>query len=179
MSQKPLTFIAILSTLILFSSCKKNSAGTPPVNPAKPIQFTINGSAVSYANCFYTVPYTNGNFEVIIAATNTVDTQTATSFILNFQIRLVIDASGVKAGQTFPIATSGGQIGTAMLYYTPDGVNDFATQYANAQGTVTITGVTSNMISGTFSGKLFAASDTGGITVVYTITNGIFQASAG
>jgi hypothetical protein len=173
MSLKPLAFFTFLSMAMVVASCKKSGGGPAPVSPAKPVQFTINGSAVNYSNCFDLEDFSNGNFEVIIEATNAINAQPVT----NLQIRLVIDASGLKAGQTFPVATSGGQIGTSMLYYTPDGANDFESQYSNAQGSVTITSVTSKMITGTFSGKLFAVSDTNGTTVVYTITNGSFQAS--
>ncbi len=174
---KPLPFIAFLVVLLAFSSCKKSGGGVTPISE-KPFQFTANGSSVSYANCFYTEPFANANFEVLIMATNTLDTKTSSSFILNFQIILLTDAGGPQVGKTYPVAAIPDQAGTAKLYYTPDGVKNFQTQYANAQGAVTITSISSKAIGGTFSGKLFADGDTNGQTVLYTITDGSFNAAA-
>jgi len=174
MNLKSLIVIPILALLLVFASCKKDKSGT---NSNAPVQFKSNGSAVGYASCIFYEDFDGKNFEALILATNTTNTNLSNGSY-NFQIRVTIDSSGLKIGKTYPIATAAGQIGTSMLYYSPDGINTYSTQYANAQGSVTITGITSKLLSGTFSGKLFSTNDTTGQTVIYTFTGGAFNATS-
>jgi hypothetical protein len=86
------------------------------------------------------------------------------------------DPTTLKAGQTYPVASSFAQADGALFFYFTNDTDSFISQPANPQGTVTITEVTPTTISATFLGKLFASNDFEGTTAVYTITNGSFTA---
>ena len=166
--------IALAAIALTFSSCKKSSNNPKPNNTVtSSMKFTANGTVVSFNNCGETSLSVNGVTQTLFLGVNiTNGTPGNASFELNIQH----DPTTFKAGQTYQVGSLPDQADDLIFFYSTNGSDNFTTQPANPQGTVTITEVTSTTISGTFSGKLFAYDDYAGATVVYTITNGSFTA---
>ena len=168
-----LLIAALFGACLFTSSCKKDSTAAP-VDAASSMKFTANGTDVSLNNCLQASASVNDVVETIISGANFTN---GTAGDASFEVNIIHDPATLKAGQTYQMITSFGQAtdGAILFYYTS--LTDiFTTQPANAQGSVTITDVTSTTISGTFSGKLFASGDFSGTKVLYTITNGTFTA---
>jgi hypothetical protein len=137
------------------------------------MSFTANSTAVSFNTCVVLTSTANPTGQTIIAGYNNVNGIISAN---GFEVEAIQDISTIKVGQVFPASTTTGQAGTSALLYFTDATNNFLSQPGNPQGTVTITGITSTSISGTFAGLLFSPGDTGGATTIYTITNGSFTA---
>ena len=166
--------IALAAIALTFSSCKKSSNNpTPDKTASSSMKFTVNGTAISFNNCGETSLSVNDVTQTLFLGVNVTNgTPSGASLELNIQH----DPATFKAGQTYQVASSPGQADGATFYYSTNSTDEFTSQPANPQGSITITEVTSTTISGTFSGKLFAYNDYAGATVVYTITNGSFTA---
>jgi len=162
-------FIAMLVLGIALSSCKKSDDSKPATTTTSSMTFTANGTAVKFNTCLEADISLNNVNEVVIAGTNITNGKAAAS---SFTITIMQDPATLKAGQTFAVSSSGT---TSLAYYVTDSETD-QTQVVNPQGTVTITDVSSTVIKGTFSAKLFDAGDFEGQTVTYTITSGTFTA---
>ncbi|MDB5024258.1 MAG: hypothetical protein JWP78_2013 [Mucilaginibacter sp.] len=168
-------FIAVLATALAFSSCKKST--TPaPAGATSSMKLTSNGTAISFNECVQGTVTANGVVQTVIIADNITNGKVGDA---GFEVDIMHDPATLKAGQTYAAASSFGQADGATFFYYPNATDNFATQPANPQGLVTITGVTSTTITGTFSGKLFASDDFAGTTVIYTVTNGSFTAKLG
>jgi hypothetical protein len=169
-------FIAVLATALAFSSCKKSTTPAPAGTTSSSMKLTSNGTAISFNECEQGTVTANGVVQTVIIADNITNGKLGDA---SFEVDIEHDPATLKAGQTYQVASSFGQADGATLFYYPNTTDNFATQPANPQGSVTITGVTSTTITGTFSGKLFASDDLTGTTVIYTITNGSFTAQRG
>jgi hypothetical protein len=166
-------FIAVMFTAIAFSSCKKSSDNSNSSSNAS-MKFTANGTAVSYNTCIV-VDATAGTVkQTLISGNNGTITKPGDA---TFELDILHDLATLKAGQTYPVSTTFNQANSAALIYFPNQNDFFATQPGNPQGTVSITDVTTDIIKGTFSGKLFTQDDFDGTTVKYTITGGTFVAT--
>jgi hypothetical protein len=160
-------FSALLFIAVVLNSCSKSHDS---ISTSSSMKFTANGTAISFPTCLEVTATLNGNEHLLITGENT----TATS---SFEVEIIHALATLQAGQTYQVSSTVNASNSINLYYFTTTGDSFQTQAGNPQGTVTITGVTSNAISGTFSGKLFAASDFSGTTVLYTVTNGSFNAS--
>ncbi|SHN34748.1 hypothetical protein [Mucilaginibacter sp. OK098] len=165
--------LGALLVAIIFNSCKKSDSNSPTGTSMK---FTSNGAAVSFNSCVAISATVGNTSEVLITGINITNAKPGAS---SFEVELTHDINTLKAGQTYPVASSFSQLDASTLYYFTNASDVFNTQTGNAQGTVSITEVTSTSIKGTFSGKLFAENDFTGTTVLYTITNGSFTAKRG
>lgn len=163
-------FIAVLVVVVAFSACKKSSTPAPDTTVTTTMTLTSNGTNLSFDDCEEVTASVNNVTHTLIAGNS------STNKNASFTVDIVHDPSTLKAGQAYPVATSFEQADAATLFYSPNTGTNFNTQPANAQGSVTISGVTATTITGTFSGKLYAADDFDAITVVYTVTNGAFTA---
>jgi hypothetical protein len=152
------------------SACKKSSTPAPDTTVKTTMTLTANTTNISFDDCEQVSASVNNVIHTLIAGNSTTNKN------ISFTVDIVHDPSTIKAGQAYPIASSFGQPDAATLFYSANTTDSFSTQPANAQGSVTISGVTATTITGTFSGKLFASDDFDGTTVVYTITNGAFTA---
>jgi hypothetical protein len=164
--------IAVFSIAVAFNSCKKNP-DNKPVTTASSMKLTLNGTSLSYNTCRVQNFNINGSVQTQITGQNATDTTTGNYY---FNIVIYSDMNSLKTGDVFQMATSGNQANTTTLFYSPDPSDIFFTQTENPQGTVTITGVSSGFIQGTFSGKLFAATDITGTNIKYVVTDGTFNA---
>ncbi|MDB5090417.1 MAG: hypothetical protein JWR09_4411 [Mucilaginibacter sp.] len=173
MKKLPKLFVAILFIAVIFNSCKKSDSNSPTGTSMK---FTSNGTAISFNSCVAVSATVGNTSEVLITGINITNAKPGVS---SFEVELTHDVNTLKAGQTYPAASSFSQLDAATLFYFTTESDVFTTQPGNAQGTVSITEVTSANIKGTFSGKLFAEDDFTGTTVLYTITNGSFTAKRG
>jgi hypothetical protein len=165
--------LGALLVAIIFNSCKKSDSNSPTGTSMK---FTSNGAAVSFNSCVAVSATVGNTAEVLITGINITNAKPGTS---SFELELTHDINTLKAGQLYPAASSFSQLDASTLFYFTTESDVFTTQPGNAQGTVSITEVTSASIKGTFSGKLFAEDDFTGTTVLYTITNGSFTAKRG
>ncbi|WP_426669880.1 hypothetical protein ACPPVU_01300 [Mucilaginibacter sp. McL0603] len=175
---KTLSYFLMVATFasVTFSSCKKDSTPAPTPTPAEvatSMKLTSNGTALSFNQCQQFTVSANGLVQTEFIAKNFTNGKLSDD---EFEVDIIHDPATLKAGQTYPAASSYAQKETADITYYPNDTDIFTTQIGNPQATVTITEVTATTISGTFSGKLFAWDDTAGNTVVYTITNGSFTA---
>ena len=167
------TCIALAAIALTFSSCKKSSNPTPNNTVSSSMKFTSNGSVVSFNNCGEVSASVNGITQTLFTGINVTN---GTPGDVNFEINIQHDPATFQAGQTYQVTSLPGHADAATFYYSTNSTDEFTSQPTNTQGSVSITGVTSTTISGTFSGKLFAYDDYAGATVVYTITNGSFTA---
>ncbi len=164
--------VAIFSIAILFNSCKKSS-DNKPVTTASSMKLTLNGTALSYNTCLASDATVGSSKQTLVTGLNLTNNTPGND---SFELDIMHDIATLKAGEVFPASTSFGQSDSMALIYFPNSTDTFETQPANAQGTVTITSVDSGVISGTFSGKLFADNDLSGTTLKYTVTSGTFTA---
>ncbi len=164
--------IAIFSIAVVFTSCKKNS-DNKPVTTASSMKLALNGTALSYNSCRIQNFKINGSLQSQITGQNDANVSTGNYY---FNIVIYSDMNSLKVGDTFQVATSAYEPNTMGLYYSPDSADLFETQSAATQGIVTITGVGSGFIQGTFSGKLFTTTDFAGTDVKYLVTDGTFNA---
>ncbi|MCR8561543.1 hypothetical protein KXD93_28065 [Mucilaginibacter sp. BJC16-A38] len=172
MKQTTKFLIAVMAAAITLGSCKKSS--DPNASSTQSMKLTLNGKAVSYSACLISTAEAGSSKQTIITGTtlaNGVPTGAT------FEVELFKDIALIKAGDVFPASTVFAQANSSALLYFPNDNDFFATQPGNPQGTVTITAVTSDIIKGTFSGKLFTQDDYEGKTVKYTATGGTFVAS--
>jgi len=171
-------FIAAASTVVAFNACKKSSNPKPVVNTpvTTSLSFSTNGTAVSYNECSAGGEGVSPTFLTTIEALQTINSFGAIADG-GFVIEIMQDINTIKPGQTFPVETTAGQSGSAIIDFSPDGASNYITQPANAQGSVTITDISATEMKGTFSAKLFAPADVSGTNVLSTITNGTFTAS--
>ena len=167
--------IAVLVIAFAFSSCSKKSGNTPVVT-AMSMTFTNNGAAKTYNTCVALSLTVGATQETDIAGYNLTGTNHSDD---NFEINIIHNSATLAAGQTYPVASSLDQVNAATLFFSPNATDNFNTQVGNPSGTVTITGVTSTTITGTFSGKLYGENDFTGTTLIYTITGGTFVAKKG
>jgi len=165
--------MAVIVTSIAFSSCKKSSTPAPVPSTTTSMKLTANGTALSFNDCQEVEIDVNDAPQTTFTGVNVTGGKPGDE---RFEVDIMHSPTTLKAGQTYPAATSFAQPGGSALFYYPNANDTYITQPKNPQGTVTITEVTATTISGTFSGKLFADNDFDGITVVYTITNGSFTA---
>ena len=173
MKKIPKLLVAILFIAVILNSCKKSDSNSPTGTSMK---FTSNGAAVSFNSCVAVSATVGTTSEVLLTGINITNAKPGVS---SFEVELTHDVNTLKAGQTYPAAGSFSQLDASTLFYFTTESDVFTTQPGNAQGTVSITEVTSSSIKGTFSGKLFAEDDFTGTTVLYTITNGSFTAKRG
>jgi hypothetical protein len=159
---------------VLDDDTKPGSSGSPtPTSVGGSMKFTSSGTAITYNNCLATDASANGVNQTLIMGLNLTNNVAGAD---NFEVDIIQSLSALKAGQVYPASTSFTQPNSMALFYYPNATDEYVTQPANAQGSVTITGVTSTTISGTFSGTLFASDDLNGTTVKATITEGTFTA---
>lgn len=163
-------FIAILFIAILFNSCKKSS-DNKPATTAISMKFTSNDTVISFNSCTASTGNINGTDAILIIGDN------ITNPVNSFEIVIVHSIATLKAGQSYPAGTAIGQAESSRLFFDPIPPGDFITQPGNPEGIVTIAGVTSTTITGTFSGKLYDENDIRGTTLKYNITNGSFTAT--
>ena len=164
--------IALAAITLTFSSCKKN-ADNPTLNNtvASSMKLTVNGSDLNFNDCEETEFDTNNGFKNTVITGYMVTNGKPGD--VKFVVYIVHDPATLKAGQTYAIAPSNVVTDNVLFFYWINSTDQFSSQSAHPQGSVAITEVTSTTISGTFSGKLF---DLGGISTLYTITNGSFKA---
>jgi hypothetical protein len=164
-------------TAMLFNSCSKSPVTpTPKVTVTKPfMKFTNNGTVVNYNTC----TAADGGETPSVTLITGINMSNGTPGDDDISIDIVQNIKTLKAGDVFPATTTGTltRKNTMVLFYSPDGVNVYATAPGNAVGTVTITSVTSTLIGGTFSGKVYALGDIKGTSLKNAITSGTFTAS--
>ena len=165
--------MAVIVTSIAFSSCKKSSTPAPVPTITTSMKLTANGTPLSFSYCEEVEIDVNNAPQITFTGTNVTNGKPSDA---SFEVDILHDPTTLKAGQTYPAATSFAQPDGSALFYSPNANDTYMTQPGNPQGTVTITEVTATTISGTFSGKLFAGDDFSGTSVLYTITNGSFTA---
>jgi hypothetical protein len=163
-------FIAILFIALAFNSCKKSSDNSPSGTSMK---FTSNGTGISFNSCVEVDATVGDQKQVLITGINITNGKPGTS---SFELEIAHDVATLKAGQTYPVASSFSQAESSTLFFFTSETGAFNTQPGNPQGAVSITEVTSTNVKGTFSGKLFAEDDFTGEHALYTITNGSFTA---
>jgi hypothetical protein len=137
------------------------------------MKFSANSTDVSFNTCLALTASVNSVNQTLITGTNLTNGKPGSS---DFEVEILHDVSTLKAGQTYPLATVGGQADASALFYFTNETDSFNTLPLNPSGTVTITDVTSTTVKGTFSGKLYAFGDEQATNVIYTITNGSFTA---
>ena len=168
------TSVAILAVAVVFSSCKKSSTPKPDNGTTTTsMKFTVNGTVVSLNDCEETDASVNDAPQTLFIGVNVTNGKPGD---VSFEVDVMAAPSALKAGQTYPASSSFSQPNSSALFYYPNANDSYNTQPSNAQGTVSITEVTSTTISGTFSGKLFASDDFNGEHIIYTITSGSFTA---
>lgn len=165
--------IALAAIALTFSSCKKSAAPTPNGSTSSSMKLTANGTDLSFNDCEEILAEVNGSIQTTITGYMVTNGKPGD---VNFEVDIDHDPTTLKVGQTYQAASSYAQPDAVNFFYWTNATDSFTNQPANPQGSVTITALTSTTISGTFSGKLFAANDFTGTTVVYTITNGSFTA---
>ena len=170
---KTLSYVMMVATVasISFSSCKKSSTPAPAATTS--MKLTVNGTDLSFNQCGELQVDINDAPQTTITGINVTNGNPGDA---SFEVDIDHDLATLKAGQTYQASSSYVQPDGVNFYYSPTSTGDFSSQPANPQGSVTITAVTATTISGTFSCKLFDASDFSGTTVVYTVTNGSFTA---
>ena len=157
---------------VTLGSCKKSS--DPNASSTPSMKLTLNGKAVSYNTCIASDATGGSLKQTLILGTNVTK---GTPDGVTFEVEIIKEMASIKTGDVFPASTKFAQANSsALLYYAADG-NFYATQPGNPQGTVTITAVTSDIIKGTFSGKLFTDDDYDGSDVKYTVIGGTFVAT--
>lgn len=164
-------FVAVLVIAFAFTACKKSSTPTPDNTTTTTMTLTSNGTNISYNSCDEIAASANNINHTLITGYNLTNGKRSAD---SFELDIVHDVADLKAGQAYPVGSSLGQVDAVTLFYSPTDSTDFNS--ANAQGSVTISGVTATTITGTFSGKLFAQDDFDGTHVIYTVTNGAFTA---
>lgn len=162
----------MLLSAAMMSGCKKDSK-TPSTTATGSMKLTLNGTALSYNNCTASDATVGSDKQTIITGLNITNNTPGND---NIELDIMHDITTLKAGEVFPASTSFDQSDSMALFYFPNATDSFVTQPANPQGSVTITSVSSGIISGTFSAKLFAGDDASGTTVKYTVTDGTFTA---
>ena len=165
--------MAILLVALAFTSCKKSS-DNPNASSTPSMKFTANSSAINYNTCFAADATAGSIKQTLITGNNGTIANPGNS---TFELDILAGLSALKAGQTYPASTTFNQANSAALMYFPNQNDFFATQPGNAEGAVSITDVTSDIIKGTFSGKLYTQDDFEGKNLKYTITGGTFVAS--
>jgi hypothetical protein len=162
--------LAVLGIALVFNSCKKSSH-SPVSSPS--MKLTYNGTALSFNSCLALSATVGSTDEVLITGDNVTGSNHSDN---SFEVDIVHSITALKAGQTFPAATAFTQAESSTLFFFTNATDTFVSQPKNPYGTVTITGVTSTTITGTFSGTLYAVSDFSGLDLKYTITDGTFTA---
>jgi hypothetical protein len=164
-------FVAVLVIAFAFSACKKSSTPAPDTSSTTSMTLTSNGSNISYNSCDEVSASVNDVAHTLITGYNLTNGKRGHD---SFELDIIHDVATLKAGQAYPVGSHLGQADAVTLFYSPTDSTDFNS--ANAQGSVTISGITATTITGTFSGKLYAQDDFDGTTVIYTVTNGAFTA---
>jgi hypothetical protein len=164
-------FIAIALIAAVFTSCSKSKDVTPTTSTF--MKLTINGTATSFNSCLEADAEINGVMsQVLITGNNFTNGKPAAN---SFEVDINHDPATLKAGQTFAVSGNTQPNSIALFYFLNDS-DYFVTQGKSTQGTITLTKVTSTVIEGTFSGKLFDPSDFSSTKVLYTATSGSFSA---
>jgi hypothetical protein len=165
-------FVAVLVIAFAFSACKKGSTPTPDTSSTTTMTLTSNGTNnISYNSCDEIAASVNNINHTLITGYNLTNGKKSAD---SFELDIVHDVATLQAGKAYPVGSSLGQVDAVTFFYSPTDTTDFNS--ANAQGSVTISGITATTITGTFSGKLFAQDDFDGTHVIYTVTNGAFTA---
>ena len=171
-------FITCVLMIVLLGACNKDtvtkvsSSGTG--SNTYFMKLAYNDTTLNFTDCSVsTVTQGSAPTQILISgysfAKNVFGSQ-------SFELDLMADIDSLKAGQVFPAATTIAQTHSMTLYFFPDSVRTYTTQIANPIGSVTITGVSSTEIKGTFNGGLYGWNDAYAIELNYTITGGTFTA---
>ncbi len=162
-----------MAAAVTLGSCKKSSSD-PNASSTQSMKFTINGSAVNYNTCLEASASAGSSNQTVFSGFQTTNGTTGAS---TFEVAINNDPATLKAGQTYAAATKFGETNHSALLYFPNDKDFYASQPGNPTGTtVTITDITTDIIKGTFSGKLFSQDDYDGKSVKYTVTAGTFVA---
>ncbi len=155
-----------------FSACKKdsNNKNTDNSNSTYSMNFTLNGTAVSYSTCAVGDIQVNSDHYTEFVGVNTKSPNNS------LQIEVVANIADLKAGQTFQVTSDYLAANTAIFFYSPNATDSFGTQTAAPSGSVTITSVSSTTVKGTFSAKLYSSDDFDATTLKYTVASGTFVA---